>query len=82
MMLISWLKCLTLKLKGQRSIIIPMQKVKLLIITIPFCLLQLILMITYKKLEIGEKAHPVDFGWAFSATERGNFNEHRKRVCS
>ncbi len=51
-------------------------------ITIPFCLLQLILMITYKKLEIGEKAHPVDFGWAFSATERGNFNEHRKRVCS
>lgn len=39
-------------------------------------------MITYKKLEIGEKAHPVDFGWAFSATERGNFNEHRKRVCS
>ena len=59
-----------------------MQKVKLLIITIPFCLLQLILMITYKKLEIGEKAHPVDFGWAFSATERWNFNEHRKRVCS
>lgn len=52
MMLISWLKCLTLKLKGQRSIIIPMQKVKLLIITIPFCLLRLILTTTYKKLEI------------------------------
>ena len=44
-----------------------------MIITIPFCLLQLILMITYKKLEIGEKAHPVDFGWAFSATEKGEF---------